>query len=92
MKKEVSLEGNAFFESEKRKATADKIRYLEDTEEIFLIGQARYESESQVIVADRVDFEQVTGLGIAKGNVVTEDTTQGLSIYCEQARYKEKGD
>ncbi|MBK7335254.1 MAG: hypothetical protein IPJ00_03440 [Saprospirales bacterium] len=92
MKKEVSLEGNAFFESEKRKATADKIRYLEDTEEIFLIGQARYESESQVIVADRFDFEQGTGLGIAQGNVVWQDTTQGLSIYCEQARYKEKGD
>ena len=45
-----------------------------------------------MIVADRFDFEQGTGLGIAQGNVIWQDTTQGLSIYCEQARYKEKGD
>lgn len=90
--KKMTLLGNALFEEPGRRAQAEQITYLEETEEILLSGRARYESENQIIMAEHFDYVKADGLGLAQGDVIWQDTSAGISIYCERANYRKEGD
>ena len=46
---------------------------------------------NQTIIADVIDFDQKTGEGLAKGNMLYQDTSNGISIVAGQANFnKEK--
>ena len=50
--KQVILEKNARFSENDKKATADRMRYVEETEVTYMEGNAVYKSKDQNIVSD----------------------------------------
>jgi len=46
-------------------------------------------NEGQYIEGDTLDYDRVTGLGFARGNVIAIDTGMKSILYCGQAQYNE---
>lgn len=46
--------------------------------------------QEQYIIGDSLDYNKVSGLGIAIGEVIIYDTTQKATLYCGRAIYNEK--
>jgi len=89
---EIFLIGQARYESEDQLIVADSIAYDQKKETYATRGRTLISDPPHLIEANRVDYDKESGLGIAMGFVIWRDTSQGLSIFCEQARYKEEGD
>lgn len=47
-------------------------------------------NEEQYIIGDTLDYNKVTGLGKALGNVIVLDTAQKSTLYCGRAFYNDK--
>ena len=54
------------------------------------LGRSLISEPPQLLEADSVRFEQTTGFGLASGRVIWQDTSQQLSILCEQALYRQE--
>jgi len=54
------------------------------------LGRSLISDPPQLLEADSVRFEQSTGFGLATGRVTWQDTSQQLSILCEQALYRQE--
>ncbi|MEZ5039145.1 MAG: OstA-like protein [Saprospiraceae bacterium] len=81
------LIGNAKYKDEKQDIVADQIVYDAKNEVYSTRGRSRVSDPPQILLADQVDFREELGLGIAKGNVIWQDTSSQLTIVCEQADY-----
>ena len=88
---EILLIGHARYESKDQVIIADTITYDQKKEVYTTRGRSIISDPPQLIEADQIDFEKEEGLGIAQGNVIWQDTSAGISIFCERARYKEEG-
>ena len=88
---EIFLIGQARYESEDQVIVADTISYDQRNEVYTTRGRSLISDPPQLIEADQIDYEKEAGLGIALGNVVWQDTSAGLSIFCDTARYREEG-
>ncbi|MBK8491167.1 MAG: hypothetical protein IPL49_09840 [Saprospirales bacterium] len=88
---EILLIGHARYESKDQTIVADTITYDQKKEVYTTRGRSVISDPPQLIEADQVDYEKEEGLGIAQGNVIWQDTSAGISIFCEQARYREEG-
>jgi lipopolysaccharide export system protein LptA len=53
-------------------------------------GNARVASEANVLYGDQITFNQITGLGKARGNVKIIDTTEDVTVYGNEAYYNQK--
>ena len=54
------------------------------------LGRSLISEPPQLLEADSVRFEQSSGFGTASGRVIWQDTSQQLSILCEQALYRQE--
>lgn len=52
-------------------------------------GDVRVEQESQIIMTDSLDYNTKTKTGIAKGNVIWQDTSAKMQINCGEAYYND---
>jgi lipopolysaccharide export system protein LptA len=89
---EIFLIGHARYESDEQVITADTISYDQRNETYITRGRSLISDPPQLIEADRIDYEKESGLGVALGDVIWQDTSAGLSILCAEARYREEND
>ncbi|MEN0003818.1 MAG: OstA-like protein [Bacteroidota bacterium] len=86
------LTRNATYRDETQNITSDEIVYDAKKEVYSTKGRSRIVDPPQILLADQVDYSEEAGLGIAKGNVIWNDTSANLTIVCEQADYDRKTD
>lgn len=86
------LMGNATYQDSEQNIAADEIVYDAKNEVYSTKGRSRIVDPPQILLADQVDYSEENGLGIAKGNVIWQDTSAKLTIVCEQADYDRKTD
>lgn len=84
------LSGNADFRDSTQHIVADEIIYDGKNETYSTKGRSVISDPPQILEADAVDFEEETGQGVAKGNVVWQDTSAQITIVCEVANYSDK--
>ncbi len=89
---EIFLIGNARYQTEDQEILADTIAYDQRNETYATRGRTKVSDPPQLMEANRIDYDKEAGLGIATGTVIWQDTSAGVSIYCEEARYKKEGD
>lgn len=86
-KDKLFLEGNAEFRDSTRNIKANIITYDGKNETYSTRGRGIIVDESRILQADQVDYEEETGLGIATGDVIWQDTVEKMTIICERAAY-----
>ena len=83
----TTLSGNAYFEDGEQTVEADQIVYDGKTKSISTKGRSSLVKPPQFLEADQIDFDDQTGLGIAKGDVIWRDSSENISITCDNAEY-----
>lgn len=63
--------------------------YHTETKTSHFVSRASILNEAQYIEADTLDYDQQTGLAIARGTVIAIDTTQKTTLYSRIAQYNE---
>lgn len=86
------LIGNARYQDEKQEVVADEIEYDAKKEVYSTKGRSTISDPPSLLEADQVDYDETKGMGVALGNVIWQDTSADLTIYCEQADYNRKTD
>lgn len=86
----LSLLGDAEFQDSTRHIQAHSIFYDGKNETYSTRGKSRIVDEGRILDALQVDYDEETGLGIASGNVVWQDTVENLTIVCDTAAYKKE--
>ncbi len=86
------LTGNANYVGEEQQITGDYIYYDAAREVYRTRGRSFVSNPPQLLEADAIDFEELTGLGQALGNVIWRDTSANLSITCAQVDFLETND
>lgn len=87
---QVYLMGNAYFRDSTRLIVADTILYDSAKETYSTRGQAVIHDEEKILKAEQIDFDEETGMGIAHGGVVWQDTVANMSILCRDAVYRKE--
>jgi len=86
---ESYLVGNASFRDDKRNITgARQIYYNSQTDTYRADGRPVISESPQILEASFVDFDNDTGFGIAKGNVIWQDTSANLAINSDSVNYR----
>jgi lipopolysaccharide transport protein LptA len=81
------LKGAAFFQDSLRTISAEEINYDVKKKRYATKGRSRVSDPPQLLDADELDYSSDDGLGIAKGNVIWQDTSAQLTVACELAEY-----
>ncbi|NUQ24962.1 MAG: hypothetical protein HUU34_13500 [Saprospiraceae bacterium] len=81
------LKGAAFFQDSLRTISAEEINYDVKKKRYATKGRSRVSDPPQLLDADELDYSSDNGLGIAKGNVIWQDTSAQLTVACELAEY-----
>ena len=84
------LDGNAFIQDETRTITGDRVIYDAKNETYSTRGRSHIVDDNQILDANEVDYDKERELGIARGNVIWQDTTEKLTIVCEFAEHSKK--
>jgi len=66
-----------------RKINSPEIFYNEKTNQVSTIGRGEIRDGGMILVADHSNFDQVTGVGKFKGNVIWRDTISNVGIITE---------
>ncbi len=86
------LIGNAIYEDKDQNITSDEIIYNAKTETYSTKGRSLIVDPPQILEADKIDYSDVTGMGLATGNVYWQDTSANMSIICNTADYNQETD
>jgi len=89
---ETTLLGDAVYQDSTQYIAAETIIYNSEKEIYKTRGRSYISDPPQILQADEVDYDNETGLGIAIGNVVWQDTSQQLTIVSERAVYNQNTD
>ncbi|MEM9884784.1 MAG: OstA-like protein [Bacteroidota bacterium] len=89
---ETFLFGDAVYQDSTQYIAADEITYNSKKEIYKTKGRSYISDPPQILQANAVDYDNETGLGIAIGDVIWQDTSQQLTILCELARYNQNTD
>ncbi|MEM8525505.1 MAG: OstA-like protein [Bacteroidota bacterium] len=89
---EVTLLGDAVYQDSTQYIAAQTIIYNSDKEIYKTRGRSYISDPPQILQADEVDYDNETGLGLAIGNVIWQDTSQQFTIVAEQAAYNQNTD
>lgn len=81
------LMGNARYSDLEQEIVANEIIYDAENDVYSTRGRSRISDPPQILEADMIDFSEITGLGLAEGNVIWRDTSANLTIKCEYADY-----
>ena len=92
MNDQTLLIGNARYADSEQNIVSDQITYDATTETYSTRGRSRIIDPPQILEADQVDFSDLSGTGMAKGNVVWQDTSANMSIICNTADYNQNTD
>lgn len=86
------LEGNAWSQDTSQTVSADTIVYNSKKETYSTRGRSLISDPPQILEANQVDYDKERELGIALGDVIWRDTSEGLTILCELADYDQSSD
>ena len=81
------LIGNANYKDKEQNVVADEIFYDAKKKAYKTSGRSVIEDGAQTIQADLFDFDDLTGVGNAKGNVIWRDTIQNFILFADEADY-----
>lgn len=87
---EVLLFNNAHYVEGERELKGEQISYNRKTKSLQVIGNPRVLESGREIVSQLIKYDGHSDLGIAIGNVVVSDTTEGYSIVCDTFYYGKK--
>jgi lipopolysaccharide export system protein LptA len=80
---QFSLLGNAYYKSEQQEVVGDRLLYDRARKRFQTSGRSRITDKEQVLESDSLRFDDEKGLGIAKGQVIWQDTVQQTAIFSE---------
>ncbi len=86
------LLGNASYADKDQKIVAQSITYNAKSESYTTTGRSTISNPPQILTANKIDYREDTGLGLAVGSVIWQDTSADLSIYCNIANYNRNTD
>lgn len=86
----TELRGNARVVDGSRTIQATDIDYDGQKETYATRGRSVISDPPQLLEADSVNYDEASGLGIASGEVIWQDTSQKLTILCATAGYKQE--
>ncbi|MEY3368965.1 MAG: hypothetical protein RI973_2120 [Bacteroidota bacterium] len=86
----TTLEGNAFIRDKDRTITGELVVYDARNENYSTRGRSHIVDGDQVLDAEEVDFDKERDIGIARGNIIWQDTTENLTVRCEYAEHAKK--
>ena len=90
---DIYLEGNAYFrDSIQEINTEEVIKYNSETEAFSTTGRSQVVDDKQLLEANQLSFDDVTGFGLAEGDVYWQDTVENVAINTEIANYKKEDD
>jgi lipopolysaccharide export system protein LptA len=84
--------GNAIVDSETQHIASDIILYNKEKKTYNTSGRSTVLDGSTILKADNIDFDDEKGLGYAQGSVVWVDTSENITIVCEEADYNKETD
>lgn len=84
---DINLQGDAYFRDGEDEVRGEQIKYNKTTKVYKTEGRARVVNAPMTIDADELSFEEDSGVGRAKGNVIWRDTSAKLSIITAEAEY-----
>lgn len=84
------LTGNAYFRDSLRTIVSDEIRYDAAKGTYTTRGRAEIVDGTQILRADTVDYSDESGLGLARGDVIWQDTSADITIRCAEAQYNQE--
>lgn len=80
---QFSLLGNAYYKSEQQEVVGDQLIYDRVNKRFQTSGRSRITDKEQILESDSLRFDDEKGLGIAKGQVIWQDTVQQTAIFSE---------
>lgn len=83
----TTLAGNAFIQDDKRVITGDTVVYDAKKGTYSTRGRSTIVDGAKTLVADFVDYDKDKDIGIAKGDIVWQDSTEKLTVQCEYAEH-----
>ena len=84
------LKGNAEFRDSLQTVSGDLLAYDAKTKNFKSTGRAFVSDPPNLLEADVLDYDKATGIGMAFGNVIWQDTAQKLTVYCDTAHYRKE--
>ncbi len=81
------LKGNAYLRYDAKEISSQEIIYDAKNKTFKTRGRSRVSDPPQILEADEMDTDEASGLSLAVGNVIWQDTAAQLSITCTQAAY-----
>ncbi len=82
----TELQGNAFFRDSTQIITGKTIRYDGQKKTYQTTGKSTVIDGAQTLIADQIDYSEEAGMGLAKGNVIWQDTSANIRIECLEAQ------
>ncbi|MCR9290899.1 MAG: hypothetical protein NXI23_26310 [Bacteroidetes bacterium] len=86
------LEGNAWSRDTSQTVSADTIIYNSKKETYSTRGRSYISDPPMILEANQVDYDKEREIGVALGDVIWQDTSEGLTILCELADYDQSAD
>lgn len=81
------LKGSAYLRDGAKEIYSQEVIYDAKNKTFKTRGRSRISDPPQILEADEVDTDEASGLNLAMGNVVWQDTAAQLAIACAQAAY-----
>lgn len=86
------IQGNATFRDSVRHVRSNNIFYAAKQDSFVLQQRSIFADRNQILEADYSVFSQSTGVGIAYGQVIWQDTANHLLIRCDSMAYNREQD
>ena len=81
------LAGNAFIQDESRLINGDTVVYDAKKGTYSTRGRSTIVDGAKTLEADFVDYDKEQDVGIAKGNIIWQDSVENLVVLCEYAEH-----
>lgn len=92
-KETYKLQGNSLLRDGDRTVRGENVRYNKISKQYAVSGgRAKVLDGNNILESDQLDFDEESGLGLAQGNVIWQDTAAQLTILAQRASFnQEKG-
>lgn len=81
------LVGRAKFRDGAQRINSEEIIYDAGSDTYSTRGRSVINDPPQILEADQIDYTEASGMGVAIGHVIWQDTSAKISILCDQADY-----
>ena len=89
---ETFLLGHATYKDVDQEVNASQIIYNANSESYQTQGRSIIYNPPHILEADAIDYNEVSQIGIAIGNVIWRDTSNETTIFCDKANYDQADD